>query len=202
MQEGHRSGDSYRYDGVRTWSKKFLGDTSPLDYDIIVFLRHVTGHWFTYVMFPKKKHLEAFDSMGYNPEFKEDFTDLWKWLNDDLRVHWGLEELLERKEWQFWASRDGLPKQLNGWDCGLYAIHFGFCFGLQASLSDITIERIDLYRQRLILYMLDGCSNRSIVITHPIWYEDFILESPMFRKECWRLHRNGVPKELVDVVGD
>ena len=52
MQEGHEKFECYHYDGVRGWSKTFLGDASPLDHDIIVFLQNIPGHWFTYVMFP------------------------------------------------------------------------------------------------------------------------------------------------------
>ena len=122
-------------------------------------------HWFTYVMFPKHQHLEAFDSMGFQAEYKSDFTQLWKWLNDDLRVHWGLEEVLDAKDWKFWEIRDIIPHQTNGYACGLYAIHYGFCFGLQASLAGITKERINLYRKKLILYMFDGLPQRSILLT-------------------------------------
>ena len=64
VQEGHKYDAGYNYDGVRHWSKTFLGDTPPLEYDIIVFLRNFPGHWWTYVMFPKHRHIEAFDSMG------------------------------------------------------------------------------------------------------------------------------------------
>ena len=79
---------------------------------------------------------------------------------------------------------------------------FGFCFGLQASLECITQERIDLYRKKLLLYMLDGLPQRSIMLTKPIWYEDFIVESFMFQTECRRINASGVPPTLVDVVGD
>ena len=202
MQEGHEKYEGYNYDGVRGWSKTFLGDASPLDHDIIVFLRNIPGHWFTYVMFPKHRHLEAFDSLGFTPMFKSDFDELWKWLNDDLRVHWGLKAPLDSTQWKFWVNRRSVPTQGNGYDCGLFAIHYGFCFGLQASLSGITQERISLYRKKLILYMLDGLPQRSILLTKPIWYEDFIVESPIFPTECSRLYGCGVPTGLVDVVGD
>ena len=75
LQEGGKR-EGYNYDGVRKWSKKFLGDTSPLEYDIIVFLQNIPGHWFTYVMFPKHQHLEAFDSIGFSVQCKSDFTQL------------------------------------------------------------------------------------------------------------------------------
>ena len=34
VQEGHMYDAGYNYDGVRHWSKTFLGDTPPLEYDI------------------------------------------------------------------------------------------------------------------------------------------------------------------------
>ena len=153
-------------------------------------------------MFPKHKHIEAFDSMGYNPQWKLDFTYLFKWLNDDLRVHWGLEEVMDERKWHFWVDRESNPFQTNGWDCGLYAIHFGFCFGLQTSFSGITPERIALYRKRLILYMLDGLPQRNILLSKPTWYEDFLGESTKFPNECRRLYGYGIPGTLVDVEGD
>jgi len=85
------TGATYNYDGVRNWSKTFLGDTPPLEYDITVFLRNFPGHWWTFVMFPKHLHIEAFDSLGYSIEMKSDFTALLKWLNDDSHVHCGLD---------------------------------------------------------------------------------------------------------------
>jgi hypothetical protein len=97
-----------------------------------------------------------------------------------LRVHWGLKEQLDPTDWHFLVNQGSIPHQSNGWDCGLYAIHYGFCFGLQASMSGITKERISLYRKKLILYMLDGFPQRSILLTKPIWYEDFIVESSVF----------------------
>ena len=54
LQEGNSTEEGYGYDGVHTWLKTFLGDMFPLDYDIIVFLRNVPLHWFTYVMFPQE----------------------------------------------------------------------------------------------------------------------------------------------------
>jgi Ulp1 family protease len=109
-------------------------------------------------MFPKKKHLEALDSLGFTKVQKPDFTHLWKWLNDDLQAHWGLKEHMDPSAWSFWVNREPnmVPRQVNLWDCGFYAIHYGFCFSLQARLTDITKECIALYRKRLILCLLDG----------------------------------------------
>jgi Ulp1 family protease len=174
--------DRYNYNGVRKWSSKFLGaDKSPLDFDVILFLRNTGDHQFIYVMFPKHKHLEAMGSLGYNRCYLPDFTNLWRWLNDNLHYHWGLQEPLDRSQWVFWMKRNQsvVPGQRNGWDCGLYATHYGFCLGSQASFSDMTPERIDLYRKRLILYMLDGSPESNILMPQLSWCDSYLIESPL-----------------------
>jgi hypothetical protein len=84
-----------------------------LDFDVILFLQHTGDHWFIYVMFPKHKHLEAMDSMGYNRSYLPDFTNLWRWLNDDVRTHWGQVAPFDCSQWLFvigvvisWRHRD------------------------------------------------------------------------------------------------
>ena len=202
LDEGHTR--RYRYNPVSKWSRRILGDRlSVLDYDLIVFLRHKSLHWWIYVMFPKKKHLEGIDCFGVNGNFDADIKYLWRWLNDDLHFHSGLEEPLNRKDWVFNCGRSpGMPRQQNGWDCGLYAIHLGFAFGIQAPLLEITKERVQLYRQKLILYMLDGDCTRDILLPSYHWYEEVKLESWVFSNECDRLYQAGVPNYLVDVRGD
>jgi hypothetical protein len=54
---------------------------------VIMFLRNVPLHWISYAMFPKGCHIAGFDSMGENECFKRDIQALWRWLDDDLRVH-------------------------------------------------------------------------------------------------------------------
>jgi hypothetical protein len=48
----------WNYESVSTWTNDMIGvNNSPLDYNIILFLRNNTLHWFMYdFMFPKKKH--------------------------------------------------------------------------------------------------------------------------------------------------
>jgi hypothetical protein len=60
------------------WFTTYLGkDQSPLDYDIIMCLRHIMpGHWFSYAMFPKGCQTSGFDSMGDNHLFKSDIETL------------------------------------------------------------------------------------------------------------------------------
>jgi Ulp1 family protease len=123
-----------------------------LNFDVILFLRHTGDHWFIYVMFPKHKHLEAVDSMGYNRSYLPDFTNLWRWLNDDVRTHGGQKVPFDHSQWLFCYRRGdelAAPGQRNGWDCGLYATHYGFCLGSQASFLDMMPEHIDLYRHSL-----------------------------------------------------
>jgi hypothetical protein len=83
--------EEYKYKTVSKWSQKILGvHGSPLDYNVIMFMRNANKHWWAYVMFPKAQHIEGIDSMGSNDLFSIDIQSLWRWLNDDIRFHWGL----------------------------------------------------------------------------------------------------------------
>jgi hypothetical protein len=194
----------YNYMNVSKWSQPILGKgMSAMDYDILLFMRHDVDHWWMYVMFPKAKHIEGVDSMGYRDLAKTDIQYLWRWLNDDLHANSGWSKPLDTKGWVFnYGQKQGIPKQANGWDCGLYATHVGFAFALQAPLSEITPERIHTYRQKLLLYLLDGQPTRNILMPITCWYEDLQLESSLFEYECDRLYKFNVPPDLVDVLGD
>ncbi len=186
------------------WSITYLGkDQSPLDYDVIMFLRHdPPSHWICYAMFPKGRQISAFDSIGDNDLFATDIEALWRWLNDDLRVHWKLATPLDSNDWIFTGIRNDQPIQKNSHDCGLYAIHVGFALMLRATLSKITRDRVHNYRQKLILYFLDGKDTPNILLPTYFWHEELMLQSTLFRRECNRLHEWGIPKRLFDVLGD
>ena len=199
-----KENDGYQYSQVTNWSQTYLGrGTSPLEYDVILFLRNETMlHWFSYAIFPKSHQMSGFDSMGDNDYFEKDIQYLWRWLNDDLRVHWHLQAPLPIEEWTFTNNRKEQPKQSNGFDCGLYAIHIGFALGLQAPMKEVTKKRVNKFRQKLILYILDGNPTRDILLPKYQWYEEFMVESIFFKDECHRLHGYGIPQNLFDVLGD
>ena len=204
---GEGGDDLYDYQHVSRWSETVLGQTkSPLDFDVLLFPKCSSGHWWVYVMYPKARHIECMDSLFYNKNFKIDIQSLWWWLNDDLHCHWGLETPLDQKEWTFTSQRatkhGGLPTQTNGWDCGLYAVHVGFALATQAPFSEITKERIHLYRRKLVLYLLDGDDTRDIMLPDYSWNERVQLQSGYFPRESERLYHQGVPKCVVDVCGD
>jgi hypothetical protein len=82
----------------------------------------------------------------------------------------GAERAFEVQGVDIWLmSRQYLPMQQNGWDCGLYAVTYGMCAGLQASFEDITPERMHAYVQRshqqLLLHcqLLDHCCYPKIL---------------------------------------
>ena len=196
--------DAYQYSKVTNWSQTYLGrEKSPLEYDVILFLRNETAlHWFTYAIFPKSHQMSGFDSTGDNDYFEKDMQYLWRWLNDDLRVHWQLQVPLPIEEWTFTNNRKEQPYQSDGFNCGLYAVHIGFAFGLQAPMKEVTKKRINKFRQKLILYILDGNPTRDILLPKYQWYEEFLEESIFFEDECQRLHGYGIPQHLFDVLGD
>ena len=131
-------------------------------------------------MFPKGRLIEGLDSLDPKVKTtKSDIKALWRWLNDDLRFHLRIESPLDSTEWVFNYHRPlamgGLPGQRNGFDCGLYAVHVVFAFCLQAPLSKITRERVHLYQQKLLLFLLDDDDSRDILIPDYTWYDKFRL---------------------------
>jgi Ulp1 family protease len=46
----------------------------------------------------------------------------------------------KRKDWTFACCQDTIPMQNNEWDCGLYAVTYGMCVGLQASFKDVYLS--------------------------------------------------------------
>jgi hypothetical protein len=131
-------------------------------------------------MFPKGQHIEGFNSLGHNVCFKQDIKALWRWLNDDVRIHWKLETPLLREDWIFTSDHEGNPFQSNGWDCGLYAIQVGFVLGLQVPLSKITPQRIHKYHKKPILYLLDRNEASNIMLPLYHFHEELLLESSFF----------------------
>jgi hypothetical protein len=140
------------------------------------------------------------DSLG-SDQLEDDVITVWRWLNDELRFHWGHKEPLNQSDWTFGCFRDEVPRQTNGWDCGLYAVTFGICIGLQASFEGITPAHILAFRQKLILFMLDGDPDGDILLTQP-WFMDFLSTSSLFPLEEIRLTGAHIPPGLVDVEGD
>ena len=204
---GEGGDNSYGYKRVSSWSATVLGrNRSPLDYDVLLFPKCSAGHWWVYVVYPKVRHIECMYSMFYNDTCKTDIPCLWWWLNDDLHCHWGMESPLDLKEWTFTSQRtkrhNGLPSQTNGWDCGLYAVHVAFALAVRAPFSEITKERVNLFRRKLVLYLLDDDDTRDIMLPEYAWHERVQLQSRYFARESERLYQQNVPKCVVDVCGD
>ena len=171
---GEGGEETHDYKHVSKWLQKVFGkDTSPLQYDVIVFLRHQAKHWWTYLMLPKAKHLKGLDSFGMNDQLRNALQALWRWLNDDLHFHHGLGTPLDGKKWHITANcGEGAPRQTNMWDCGLYAIHMGFCCALQAPFNtEITPHQIHTYYQKRILYLLDDDKTNDIMLPDCNWHQ-------------------------------
>ena len=154
-------------------------------------------------MLPKSKHLEGLDSLGMNDQFKNDLTALWRWLNDDLHFHCGLNTPFDSKTWYITANCGKVaPRQTNTWDCGLYAISMGFCCALQALFTEITPHQIHTYCQKCILYLLDDDKTNGIMLPNCNWHHKVHLQSRYFPGEAERLYNLNVPQVVVDVSGD
>ena len=88
------------------------------DLDVLVFVVNITHrHWQVIAVFPDKKKIEIFDSLGSTD--LESCQAIWYFLVE--LYHRDLDEVVDWLEWHIYFGRDYIPKQQDGFNCGLFA---------------------------------------------------------------------------------
>ena len=78
------------------------------DLDVLVFVVNITHcHWQVIAVFPDKKKIEVFDSLGSAD--LESCQAVWYFLVEVY--HHDLDEVIAWLEWQIYFGRDYIPKQ-------------------------------------------------------------------------------------------
>ena len=174
FQEGHEDPNQngvYKYLGaIRRWLKKqtryhadimFQGMKlpeykyrSPFYYDKIIFANNVgMAHWNCMCIFPKAKIIEGYDSSGEASCYY--LQSLYRLIKDWAYADW-LEEAdkpkrWESKKWKIWNGRKEIPRQRDGYNCGVFASHFIYLLGTNQKLTACNTQMADLYRNRYLL---------------------------------------------------
>jgi len=128
--------NKYNYARVRRWSMRAKVDIFELD--CVVFPVHVRGvHWATGAIDFLRKGFHYFDSLNQAPG-RNFVPFLQRYLSDEHRNRKGTP-LPQPASWKLLDLASPLPKQSNGFDCGIYACLYAeyFIAGRQIKFHDI-----------------------------------------------------------------
>ena len=121
-QEPEGWADSERvlnYDRVQGWTRRIEGGIKK--YDLLLFPVSTNDHWFLVVVDNRTQTIQSYDSFR-----STDMTvlrDIRNWLKRHLRDKHG--DSLRDKDYEYVASqRQNLPRQSNGYDCGIFCCKF------------------------------------------------------------------------------
>jgi len=144
---------SYDYESVRRWTApgrlKAIGQTrkSILDCEkIIIPVNQSNVHWVLAVIDLKNKRFEYFDSLYGEDDACLDF--LSQYLMDEFKNKRN-EERPDILEWPKVYPKS-IPKQVNGYDCGVFLILFADYLSKSAKL-DFSQKNIENFRVKLAL---------------------------------------------------
>ena len=105
----------YKYNNVKNWSKSF----DIFEMDKVFFPINIESrHWAMAVVYIQEKKIHYYDSMsGDGMQWME---GLLRWLVDEAKEKKNID--LDTNEWSLVGSETHVPKQYNGFDCGVFAI--------------------------------------------------------------------------------
>ncbi|KAK2079524.1 hypothetical protein QBZ16_001918 [Prototheca wickerhamii] len=150
----------YDYLAVRRWTLpkrlKAAGQPSQsvLDCDRIVVPVHQGIHWTCAVVDLGKKELRYYDALlvGWGRD-EACLEALARWLRDEYRD----KRKEEREDVLTWPRLypQAIPRQLNGWDCGMFLIQFADHLGRGADMT-FTQADMDAYRIKAVWDLMEG----------------------------------------------
>lgn len=106
------------YDGVKRWARQ----VDVFEFDVLLFPIHEPGHWILVAVFPKKKEVRSYDSMG--GEHPKRLYQILHYLEREAREN---NVPFQRNGWRLWGNPSGLPDQGNKKDCGFFLCFFAGC---------------------------------------------------------------------------
>lgn len=144
--------NEYKYSNVKRWSKKVPGkDIFALD-KVCFACNVLQTHWTCVVIFMQEKRIQFYDSMrgdGYH------YSDgLLQYLKDEWAAKKG-GELPDADKWTVVGAETGVPRQTNGYDCGVFTCMFADFLSIDRPLS-FNQGHIDQCRHRIVLSILKG----------------------------------------------
>ncbi len=153
MNEGHVNRDiagSYDYNNVRNWVKKRIEGKKVSDMSTLVMFQNPDhNHWVCYGVFLEKKIIQQFDSMGGGDVMA--LMNIYHWLHDSMQSEG--QELIST-DWCLYKTRNDNPRQMNGWDCGLFAIMLSLCIANDLPLNFVDQSIMERGRCQLWLHRM------------------------------------------------
>mmetsp|Transcript_27753 Transcript_27753/g.42835 ORF Transcript_27753/g.42835 Transcript_27753/m.42835 type:complete len:694 (-) Transcript_27753:16-2097(-) len=143
----------YNYKNVRRWSKKVPGkDVFNLKY-IFCPINLDNMHWTSACVFMEQKKIQYYDSMGGTDWGK--LKGLLQYLKDEWKAKKGGE--MDVSEWELVGCQESTPRQLNGFDCGVFTCMFAD-FVTKDCEPVFQQEHITQCRQRIALSIMKNCA--------------------------------------------
>jgi len=143
----------YNYKNVKRWGKKVPGkDIFNLKY-VVCPINLDNLHWTSAVIFIEEKCIQYYDSMGGTDRTK--LEGLLQYLKDEHRAKKGSE--LDTDEWTLLGCTRDTPRQLNGFDCGVFTCMFCDFISKDCPLV-FDQDHIDQCRERIALSIMKNCA--------------------------------------------
>lgn len=142
----------YVYRNVKRWSKNVHGkDIFMLDK--IFFPCNISNvHWACVVIYIQDKRIQFYDSMG--GDGMHYINGLMSYIKDEWNTQKG-GKLPNIDDWELISCTKNIPRQENGFDCGVFACMFADFLSQNIPLT-FSQEDIDEYRKRIAFSILKG----------------------------------------------
>ena len=146
----------YDYSKVKRWRKQVTNagpnnDLFQLE-RIIVPVNVNQSHWCCACVHVQKKVISYYDSLGSNGE---EYTDaLLRYMEDEWKTA-GHDGPFPKGEWSI-VRLKGLPRQMNGYDCGVFTCAFADFLSIGLEDLRFTQRDISIMRNRIVLALLKG----------------------------------------------
>ncbi|EJK64038.1 hypothetical protein THAOC_15270 [Thalassiosira oceanica] len=141
--------DGFNYHEVRNYSNQFGGFMSGDEYtlDNLLIPAHVDGnHWIVLRVNFADQLIEVYDSMGtVNPTYNRHLEALRRYLFHDLHKHLPEQSWPAYGAWsRHWRTRNASrlsPRQLNGYDCGVFTMVSSYLLARGVHLARDTYDQ-------------------------------------------------------------
>ena len=142
----------YDYSNVKRWSKKVPGkDIFKLD-KIIFPINQGGMHWVCAVAFIQQRKIQFFDSMGDSG--MEYLKHILHYLKDEHESKKGTP-LPDEESWELVPCLPDVPRQRNGYDCGVFTCMFADFISKDSPLV-FNQSHVTQCRERIALSILKG----------------------------------------------
>eukprot|EP00956_Cyclotella_meneghiniana_P000265 scaffold323_cov91-Cyclotella_meneghiniana.AAC.11 len=143
----------YSYKNVKRWSKKVPGkDIFNLRY-IFCPINLDNMHWTSAVIFMEEKKIQYYDSLGGTDRVK--LEGLLEYVKDEYKAKKGGD--MDVSEWKLVGCTSDTPRQLNGYDCGVFTCMFSDFISNDCPLV-FNQKHVNQCRERIALSIMKNCA--------------------------------------------